>query len=129
MKKYLFLVIICFALLGCKKEIEYRDKFILTGPRPSFNQTFTFFSVDDITINKIEIIYQSMTDWYLLDLKYNYYSPVPVFQYPNNSWNPQNTIYYQGNTIIIRGTIETDSFAQLFITALESYKNDETNKI
>ena len=125
------LFILCFVFVGCKHEIEYRyrDVIIETAPRPTFNQVFEFFTVDDLMKNKIKMIYETMTDDELVDLKYNYYSPIPIFGYSNNAWNPQNTIYYSGNVIIIRGSIDPDDFERLFKTALESWKNDELNKI
>jgi len=70
-----------------------------------------------------------MTEEELLDLKYNYYSAIPVFQIKNNEHNPQDTIQYIGNAIYIRGTVEENNFSKLFRTALDGYKNDDTNKL
>ena len=127
-EKWIGVLIFCFVFVGCKHEIEYRYVIKQTGPRPTFNQVFVFFTVDDAMQNKIEMIYETMTDEELVDLKYNYYSPIPVFGYANNSYNPQNTIYYSGNVIIIRGS-DLDDSERLFKTALESWKNDDLNKI
>jgi hypothetical protein len=71
-----------------------------------------------------------MTDEELVDLKYNYYSAIPIFWYSNNAYNPQNTIEYKGNAIHIRGYVdEIDEFNTLFMTALAGYKNDNLNQL
>jgi hypothetical protein len=151
MKKALFTTIgiflfFCVSVVGCKHEIEYRTEYrdvikevevekevvveVEVAPRPTFNQIFSFNRVDDRTRNRIKNIYDTMADEELVDLKYNYYSAIPIFWYPNNAYNPQNTIEYKGNAIHIRGYVEeTDEFNTLFMTALTGYKNDNLNQL
>jgi len=120
-------LVFSFIIIGCKHDTEYIDKQV--GPRPTFNQVFAFFTLDSAYINKIKTIYDAMTDEELVDLKYNYYSAVPVFGLSNNQYNLKNTIYYQGNAIYIRGSVDPDNFEELFMAALEAYKNDALNKL
>ena len=127
MKKAFIILFLCLAFIGCKYEYNYITNNMT--PRPAFHQVFAFFTVDDSTKDLIKAIYETMTDEELIDLKYNYYSPIPVFWHPNNQFNPQNTIRYQGNAIYIRGTVEHDNFETLFKAAIEAYKNDVLNKL
>ena len=125
-------MILCSVFAGCKHEVEYRyvywEREITT--RPAFEQIFTFFSVDDVSKNRIKTIYNAMTTAELVDLKYNYYSAIPVFWTKNNLYNPQDTIEYQGNAIYIRGVVEDiNIFIGLFKDALQGYKNDNLNKL
>ena len=124
--KLFIIIIFCFKISGCKYEY---DNVTYKLPRPQFEQVFSLFSVDDVTKDKIKNIYDKMTTEELIYLKYNYYSAIPVFYYSNNYWNPQDTIYYQGNSIIIRGSVASNDFENLFKTALKAYKNDDTNKL
>ena len=124
---FLFLIII---LIRCKYDYSENYYIIDTvAPRPAFEQIFAFFTLDDTAIEQIRIIYNSMSDEELVDLKYNYYSAIPVFGVPNNSFNPQNTIQYRGNAIYIRGTVDPDDFERLFLEAVDAYKKDDLNKL
>jgi hypothetical protein len=129
-KKFYAFLTFCLVFAGCKFEIEHREVVKKIAPRPTFEQTFTFFSVDDETKNRIRMIYNTMTTEELVDLKYNYYSAIPIFWTKNNSYNPQDIIEYKGNAIYIRGRVEdTDIFNELFKAALEGYKNDNLNQL
>jgi len=114
---------------GCKPEIEYKYITKEGASRPAFYQVFAFFTVDDETIDWVKMIYDKMTDEELVDLKYNYYSPVPIFGVSNNAYNPQNTIEYKGNAIYIRGSVDANNFEGLFRAALGAYKNDIVNQL
>jgi PBP1b-binding outer membrane lipoprotein LpoB len=121
------IVVLALMVVGCKYEYNYYNE--KKTPQPTFNQIFAFFTVDDLSKNEIKAIHESMADEELIDLKYNYYSPVPVFGIRNNEYNPRDTIYYKGNVINIRGTPAANAFAGLFMIALEDYKNDDLNKL
>jgi len=118
----LWICVICFAFIGCKTE------YIEIAPRPTFKQVFTFSGgVSEDAKNMIEAIYNKMSDEELVDLKYNYFSAIPVFGYPNNIFNPRDIIEYRGNAIHIRG--EPDDFEKKFLAALDRYKDDDLNKL
>ena len=124
---FLFLIII---LIGCKYDYSENYYIIDTvAPRPAFEQVFAFFTLDEAAIEQIRTIYNSMTDEELVDLKYNYYSAIPVFGVTNNNFNPQNTIQYRGNAIYIRGTVNPDNFERLFLAAVDAYKKDALNQL
>jgi len=125
-----YVILFFFTFAGCKSEIEYRIVIKEIAPRPTFEQIFTFFSVDDESKNRIRSIYNAMTVEELVDLKYNYYSAIPVFWTKNNVYNPQDTIEYKGNAIYIRGRVEDiNNFNSLFRAALEGYKNNNLNQL
>jgi hypothetical protein len=128
--EFYVILTLCFIFAGCKSEIEYRYVIKEIATRPTFEQIFTFFSVDDETKNRIRSIYNAMTIEDIVDLKYNYYSAIPVFWTKNNVYNPQDTIEYKGNAIYIRGRVEDiNNFNSLFKAALEGYKNDNLNQL
>jgi len=117
---------------SCDSNVKYKyitvEIFTEVTVRPAFNQVFSFFTLEEEVIVKIEEAYKDMTDEYLVDLLYNYYTPVPVFGIRNNEWNPQNTIEYRGNALYVRGTVDKENISSLFYTALENYKKDDLNK-
>jgi len=128
LKVLILLMLLYFIPAGCVFD-NYYNTIIEVAPRPTFEQVFVFYTVEAQIKDEVEIIYEAMTDEELVDLKYNYFSPIPVFGIKNNVFNPQDTIQYSGNAIYIRGTPGADNFESLFLAALEAYKNDILNKI
>jgi hypothetical protein len=115
-----------FGANACKQvvhDIEYEYMV------PEFYQVFQFYG-DDITATKnlVKDIYDNkslMNDNFLIELKYNYCSPIRI--YIDDS-DPANDIEYNVSTIYISGSNISD-FASKFMQEIDDYKNDTNMKL
>jgi hypothetical protein len=90
-------------------------------PKPAWNKVLKFDnSVDQTTKDKFIAAYDTIDKAYIIDLKYNHYSPVYIIKDDGVAFN---TITCKSGMICIGGTVNDVDFDNLFKTALDSYKS------